>query len=51
VEEGEPLFSIYAEKEDKLDNAVRLLERVGAQMVKRRIGRPTSVKWDFILDR
>jgi len=60
VEAGKPLFKIYAETQLKLDNAVKVLEglvpieigeRVGEEMMKKRIGKPISASREFILER
>jgi len=60
VEEGEPLFRIYSESANKLENAVRALEtqhpmevgaKVGEDMLKKRIGKPTAPSREFILER
>ena len=60
VFEGKPMFRIYAEKKDKLNNAVKQLEtlrpvevgeKVGEDMMKKRIGRPTAPTREFILER
>ena len=60
VFEGKPMFRIYAEKEGKLENAIRQLEslrpievgeKVGEDMMKKRIGKPTAPSREFILER
>ncbi len=60
VEEGKPLYRVYAEKEGKLENAIRVLgdlrpmeigEKVGADMLRKRIGKPTAPTREFILER
>ena len=60
VSEGKPMFRIYAEKQDKLNNAVKQLgalrpmeigEKVGEDMMKKRIGKPTAPTREFILER
>ena len=60
VEEGEPLFRIYSESATKLENALRVLEtqnpmevgaKVGEDMLKKRIGKPTAPSREFILER
>jgi AMP phosphorylase len=60
VYEGKPLFRIYAEKEDKLENALKQLElltpidvgeKIGEDMLKKRIGKPTAPSREFILER
>ncbi|MBE0633817.1 thymidine phosphorylase, partial [Candidatus Bathyarchaeota archaeon] len=60
VHEDKPMFRIYAEKEIKLNNAIKQLEslrpievgeRVGEDMLKKRIGKPTAPSREFILER
>ena len=60
VYEGKPMFRIYAEKEDKLENAVNQLkslrpvevgEKVGEDMLKKRIRKQTAPSREFILER
>jgi AMP phosphorylase len=60
VHEDKPMFRIYAEKEIKLNNAIKQLqslrpievgERVGEDMMKKRIGKPTAPSREFILER
>lgn len=60
VEEGKPLYRVYAENEGKLENAIRVLgdlspmeigEKVGENMLKKHIGRPTAPTREFILER
>jgi AMP phosphorylase len=60
VYEGKPMFRIYAEKSNKLDNAIKQLqslepveigEKVGVDMLKKRIGKHTAPNKEFILER
>ena len=60
VKEGKPMFRIYSESANKLDNALKLLEnltpidvgaKVGEDMVKKWIGKPTAPSREFILER
>ncbi|MBD3171455.1 AMP phosphorylase [Candidatus Bathyarchaeota archaeon] len=60
VEEGKPLYRVYAEKEGKLENAIRVLgdlhpmeigEKVGEDMLKKHVGKPTAPTREFILER
>ena len=55
-----PMFRVYAEKKEKLDNANKLIrslrpvevgDKVGEEMLKRRIGKPTAPSREFILER
>lgn len=60
VYEDKPMFRIYAEKKSKLDNAIKQLEnlrpievgeKVGEDMLKKRMGKPTTPSREFILER
>ena len=60
VEKGKPMFRIYSESASKLETAVKQLEtlrpvevgrKVGEDMLKRRIGKPTAPTREFILER
>lgn len=60
IQQDEPLFRIYAEKKTKLENAIRHLqdtrpidvgEKIGENMLKKRIGKPTAPTREFILER
>ena len=60
VEEGKPMYRIYSEKASKLENSIKLLEtlnpleigtKMGAQMLKKRIGKITAPSREFILER
>jgi AMP phosphorylase len=60
VNEGKPIFRIYSEKSSKLENAIKQLEtlrpfeigeKIGAQMLKKRIEKPTVPTREFILER
>jgi AMP phosphorylase len=60
VQMDKPMYRIYAEKEVKLDNALKQLEalrpmevgeKVGEAMLKERIGKPTAPSREFILER
>jgi len=55
-----PMFRVFAEKEEKLENAIKQLknlrpvevgEKVGEDMMKKRIGKPTAPTREFILER
>jgi AMP phosphorylase len=60
VYDGKPMFRIYAEKEDKLQNAIKQLEslrpvdvgeKVGENMLKKRIRKQSVPSREFILER
>jgi len=60
VEKGKPMFRIFSESASKLETAVKQLEtlrpvevgrKVGEDMLKRRIGKPTAPTREFILER
>jgi thymidine phosphorylase len=60
VTKGKPMFRIYSESASKLETAVKQLEtlrpvevgrKVGDDMLKRRIGKPTAPTREFILER
>jgi AMP phosphorylase len=60
VKEGKPMYRVYSESASKLDNALKLLEtlnpievgaKVGEEMVKKRVGKPTAQSREFILER
>lgn len=60
VYEGKPMFRIYAEKREKLENAIKQLEtlhpievgkKVGEEMLMKRIKKLTTPSREFILER
>ncbi|MCW4050699.1 MAG: AMP phosphorylase [Candidatus Bathyarchaeota archaeon] len=60
VEKGKPMYRIYSESQSKLNNAIKQLEsqnpmeigtKVGEDMLKMRISKPTAPSREFILDR
>jgi AMP phosphorylase len=60
VEKGKPMFRVYSDSATKLDTAVKQLEalrpvevgrKVGDNMLKKRIGKPTAPSREFILER
>ena len=60
VKMGKTMYRIYSEKSTKLENAIKALEtlnpieignKVGEQMLKKRIGRVIAPSREFILER
>ena len=60
VQKDKPLFRVYSESTTKLENAIKLIDevnpievgkKVGDMMVKKRIGKPTVSRREFIIDR
>ena len=60
VQEGKPLYRVYSESTTKLENALKQIDevnpievgkKVGDRMLKKRIGKPTVSRREFILDR
>jgi len=60
VEKGKPMFRVYSDSASKLETAVKQLEalrpvevgrKVGDDMLKKRIGKPTAPTREFILER